>query len=270
MGYPERSPVIKSLRLIIFRLIQIIRKLFIPITQLPDHITEPVPKKLKICIWPADKMNTETILLNLNYIGVAIALLISDILWLRVTMMAAGACLISYGAATHNNVVVAWNTLFVSINTFQVIRLIIERKPAKIDRDIIDLYNNVFSDMSRHEFLYFWKNGIIFQTSNGRLCTAGQTQSNLYLIISGSASVYRQGKKIAALNRGSFAAEMGFITNKPASADVNANGNVLYISWSREKINHMNSVYPGLTGKLQIILGRDLINKLQEHIPGND
>ena len=207
-------------------------------------------------------MINTVLLLNLNYIAVAVALLISDILWLRSVLICAGASLISYGILTGNNTVVAWNSLFVTINIIQVIRILIERKPITIDPEIIDLYNTVFSEMTKHEFIYFWKNGKTGSITDSTICTKGEIQENLFLVISGIAVVKKGGNDIAYLVRGSFIAEMAFITSKPASADVVSEGTVEYIAWSRETIKRMKKVYPDLSNKLQLILSKDLINKL--------
>lgn len=205
------------------------------------------------------------ILLNIYYIGVAVALLIRDILWLRAVMIIAGASVIGYGINTTNTVVIFWNSIFISINAFQVIRLILERRQVKVEDDLLDIYKNVFPEMTPREFLNFWHMGSYHTSQNETLCSEGQIQPNLMLIVRGQANVIRDGHAIARLERGSFVAEMGFIAKQPASADVTAQDKIEYISWSRKKLVYMEKSNPALFGKLQIILSKDLVHKLEQH-----
>ncbi|MBN2159679.1 MAG: cyclic nucleotide-binding domain-containing protein [Spirochaetes bacterium] len=205
------------------------------------------------------------ILFNLYYIGVAVAFLIREILWLRTVMIMAGSCVIAYGALTHNSIIIFWNTIFVCINTFQVVRLILERRPVAVDADIADIYRNVFPAMTPQEFLRFWHMGSLHSVEDEKLCTQGIIQSHLLLVINGNAGVIREGHEIALLGRGSFVAEMGFITQKPASATVMARGRADYIAWSRKKLTYMEKAEPQLYNKLQFILSRDLVHKLEKH-----
>ena len=208
-------------------------------------------------------LESKIVLLNLYYIGVTIALLVRDILWLRTVMICAGSCLITYGIITNNSVVISWNFLFLSINLVQVIRLLIERKPIKINDEIIDLYTDIFSEMKKYEFLYFWKHGLIHDVDNDIICKEGELQKDLSLIISGKVLIKKDENVITELGRGRFIAEMGYITSHPASANVIAEGKVKYISWNKNSIDKMSKVYPDLKNKLQIIIGKDLIHKLK-------
>lgn len=205
------------------------------------------------------------ILLNIYYIGVAVALLIRDILWLRAVMMIAGASVIAYGINTSNPVVIFWNCIFISINVFQVIRLILERQQVKVEDELLDIYKNIFPEMTPREFLSFWHMGTYHTSLDETLCSEGQIQPNLMLLVQGQADVIRDGHAIARLERGSFVAEMGFIAKQPASADVTSRGRIEYISWSRKKLSYMEKANPALFGKLQIILSKDLVHKLKQH-----
>ena len=119
--------------------------------------------------------------------------------------------------------------------------------------------------MTPREFLNFWHMGSYHASQDKALCSEGQIQPNLMLIVQGQADVIRDGHAIAELGRGSFVAEMGFIAKQPASADVTSSGRIEYISWSRKKLGYMEKANPALFGKLQIILSKDLVHKLEQH-----
>ena len=212
-------------------------------------------------------ININIILLNSYYIGLAVALLIKDILWLRSVMIIAGLCVITYGILISNNVVVGWNSLFATINIVQVIRILIENKGVKIDENVLDIYNDFFSDMVKKEFLRFWKQGQILSSNSGDIiCKNGVIQEDIFFIINGKVTVQKNEKNIAELSRGHFFAEMGFLTGKPASADVIAGDNLRYIMWSYKKLNRLNEINPDFLNKLQFIISKDLTKKLKKYV----
>ncbi len=210
-------------------------------------------------------MDTTDFLQIIYYIGLAVALLISDILWLRVVMIFAQACLLTYGIIESSAILIIGNVIFLTINLVQVIRLIIERRPEQMDLDIFDLYKNLFNEMTRYEFIYFWKHGTVKSAYDREvICRKGKTHDQLSLIIAGKVRVLKNDHMIATLRRGNFIAEMGFITHHAASADVIADGQVTYVSWDRDKIEDITKVYPNTMNNLQLIIGKDLVHKLQD------
>ena len=211
--------------------------------------------------------NWELILLNAYYIGVAIAFLVKDIFWLRLIMIVAGICMILHGFLSDNKVVIAWLSLFTIINVAQVIRILIENKDIKLGEDIINIYKNIFSCMTQKEFRRLWNQGEIKSASNGEiLCQDSQKMDNMIFLIKGKCFVKKKDKQIAELSTGHFIAEMGFLTGKPASADVIAAENVSYIVWSYKKLNRIKEINPDLYNKFHLILSKDLTNKLKRYL----
>jgi hypothetical protein len=203
------------------------------------------------------------LLVNLGYILMLLALLVRDILWLRSILMSAQIILFAYGIVSVNYSVAFWNILFFAINGFQVSRLIRERRPIELPSEITDLYENIFSSMRRREFLNLWHMGSIDSDENEQLIKKGRKQKKLYLILSGKVRVENKGTLITKLGRGSFLAEMSFLTGNPATADVIADGKVRYIFWEQQKLNDLQKINADLFIKLQNILGKDLTEKVK-------
>ncbi|HFE64193.1 MAG TPA: cyclic nucleotide-binding domain-containing protein [Caldithrix sp.] len=203
------------------------------------------------------------VFLNLGYGLMLIALAVREIFWLRTILIAAQLSLFTYAIAAHNNNVAFWNFLFFVINTYQVIRLLKERRPIEIPQELEDIYANVFSTMTRREFLYFWHIGSRTEANNVQLIKQGVPLTELYFILKGKVNVIKDGRKIAELGRGSFVAEMSFLTGEPASARVVADGQIEHISWKQEKIRSLEQLNPNLFIKIQNILGRDLAGKVK-------
>ncbi|MFW5807682.1 MAG: cyclic nucleotide-binding domain-containing protein [Spirochaetota bacterium] len=207
-------------------------------------------------------VSVEIILLNLYYTGVAIALLIRDILWLRMVLLISGTLLVTYGTLTGNRTVVVWNLLFVFINTVHIIILAEKRKPVKISDDLLPVYHRVFHSMRRRDFMTLMKKGHVVSGDKKVLCRKGCPQENLYLIIDGEAEVIKNGKTVARLGCGDFIAELSFFTGNAASADVISMDTIRYVFWNQATIRRISRQYPEMYEKLYQIMNRDISMKL--------
>jgi len=205
----------------------------------------------------------EKVLINFGYLLMLLAFAVRDILWLRSILIGGQLSIMAYALSINNNIVAFWNILFVIINSIQVVRVIRERRPIDLPQDLYDLYDQIFSELTRREFLFFWEMGLMFQTKNKIIIKEGEHQNDLSLILSGTVNVVKNGKTIANLQRGSFIAEMSFLTNETASADVKAEGTVTHISWGQDKIRSLKILNPQLLIKIQNILGKDLAQKVK-------
>ena len=149
------------------------------------------------------------------------------------------------------------------INVFQVIRLLIERRPVPIAKELRDIYRSVFSDLNTREFLYFWSMGKYIAVDSGFLCRRDTVQDELLLVLEGKVQVTKKGIQVAELSRGDFIAEMSFMTGEPATADVTCNDNVRLIAWSQRKIHNLEHLNSQLLMKIQVILGKDMSRKIE-------
>lgn len=203
------------------------------------------------------------IMLNLGYAMGLLALAVKDVLWLRIILMLSQSSMFASALMRGNPNGAFWNFAFVLFNLYHVVRIVRERRPIELPADLADLYERVFSSMSHNEFLYFWQTGQTRVVKDEALIKKGDRQENVSLILSGRAEVVKSKGKIAELERGSFFAEMSFLTGEPASADVMAVGEVGYVSWQQEKLRNLKLLNPTLYMKIQQILGKDLVGKVK-------
>lgn len=203
------------------------------------------------------------ILVNLGYFFMFVALAAKDILFLRSILILGQLSLVSFGYFSDNYYVSFWNILFFGINSFQIARLLRERKEIELPAGLMDLYERVFESMTRREFLMFWNMGRTETRDGEQMIREGEHQRELVLILSGVFNVVKGSDIIAKLKRGSFIAEMSFLTGDPASADVFANGAVEYIVWNQEKLRNLNQINPQLFIKIQNVLAKDLADKIK-------
>ena len=209
-------------------------------------------------------MEQSLIILNIGYALTFVALAIREVLWLRSTLTAAQISLFVYHFFYANNQTAAfWTAVFVFVNSYNIIKIILERRPKLIPDEIRDLYEGIFKNLTTREFLYFWNMGIIKSVKNNYLIHSGEHQNNLLLVLSGSAHVEVNGNIIANLDRGAFIAEISFLSGEPASADVRANEELIFISWRSERLKNMQHDNPEFWMKLQHALSEDLIKKVK-------
>ncbi|MBN2017793.1 MAG: cyclic nucleotide-binding domain-containing protein [Candidatus Cloacimonetes bacterium] len=212
-------------------------------------------------------LSLDTILLTLYYIGTAIGYVIKEILWLRVVIIFAGLCMLARGIIIQNYIVVFWMSVFVIINTFQVIRILIEKRPVKLSDDVQDLYDDIFSDMTTKEFVLFWKMGLQKELKAGDyLCRDNIESDELIQILDGTAAVRKNGKDVAKLSRGYFIAEMQYLMEENPSADVVAVTDVHITVWKHAKLMRLKETYPNLYNKFHLILSKDLTYKLKRYL----
>ena len=213
------------------------------------------------------------ILLASSYFVNLVALLVRDMLWLRSILMGAQMLmmvssvvrLLSLKAGESDaEIFLIANSIFFIINAFQVIRLLLERRPISLPDNLREIYTNLFSVMSRREFLYFWNTGKMNEIKKDFMVQEGEVPKELILIVNGAVSIQKSGREIAKRKRGSFVAEMSFMTGEKASADARAIDTVEYIGWDQDKLSNLKLANPDLMIKIQAILGKDLTKKLKQ------
>ena len=209
-------------------------------------------------------MDQSIIILNMGYALTFIALAIREVLWLRTTLTAAQISLFSFHYFYADNTSAAfWTAIFVIVNTYNIIKILLERRPKLIPDEIQDLYDGIFKNLNSNEFLYFWNMGIIKSVKDKYLIKSGDHQNNLLLVLSGTANVEVNETPIASLDRGSFIAEISFLSGEPASADVHATGELIFVAWNSERLKNLKHDNPSFWMKLQHALSEDLIKKVK-------
>ena len=204
----------------------------------------------------------DDLVINCAYVFSMVALAVRDVLRLRVLLLGGQLLFLWWGVLIDNGPTMAWNTSFLVINAAMIARIAWERRPIAIPDEFMDIYQRVFSSMQPRDFLMLWELGDPHQHSNATLVAQGERPSELQLVVSGTAQVYRDGRHVADIERGGFVSEMSLLTGKPASADVKADGPLEYRSWSRTKLATLERLNPQLFLSLHKALGGDVSRKI--------
>lgn len=203
-----------------------------------------------------------TLLVNLAYVLMLFAFVTTNMLRLRLLLIAAQILLGAYTFANGLRLLPAWNVVFVFINAYMVLKILRERRALELPADLQRLHDAHFAALSAREFLRFWNMGRRERLQDAELTTAGTHPEWLYFLLSGTVLVTREGALVRELPSGYFVAEMSLLTGQPANADVRASGPVEVMRWARTELQQIRQRNIGLWTKMQAVLGRDLVEKI--------
>lgn len=205
-------------------------------------------------------------LLNIANVVYVFCYGVRDVLWLRILAVTAMLLIIPYyiWGGTLQLHCICWQAVFIAINVGWIIYIIRQRRPPKMTDDQKRIYQNVFSgsctpkDMLQLLSVAEWKTA----GDNTKLISKGQEPNRLILIDQGTAKVNADGEELATLGSTDFVAEMSFLTNCKAVADVVSDGTIRYLSWSREALDDLFEQHIQLRSAIHELIGRDLVRKI--------
>lgn len=191
--------------------------------------------------------------------------LVKDILWLRLLTVVGGVLLMVWAYAQPEPLwaSIAWNAVFMAINVWQIVLLLLERRPVRLSERDSRLYRLVFRTLTPREFVKLlalgrWEEA----TPETRIVERAHALDRLMVIASGRASV-RTGERVVELGEGRFVGEMSFITGEPPTADVVVVDSIRYVSWPKAELRTFLADHPSLRAAWQAVLGADLVGKLR-------
>ena len=125
--------------------------------------------------------------------------LVREILWLRVLTVIDASLLIPYFYFRPDPLTTAiyWNLLFMGLNIFWIVRLLIERKPVHLVGNDLRLYQLVFRCLTPREMLQLLKLGR-WAIANPQTCfvSQGEVLGHLMVICVGKATVVKDGRTV--------------------------------------------------------------------------
>ena len=189
---------------------------------------------------------------------------VRNMLALRALIIVASALSLTANVLTRQPLLWLGNLALICLNTFQVVRLVLDSKPIALPEELKALYRQRFSAMTTREFHNWLRMGERRRILGERLCQHGALPDLLYLIIAGTVEVRYAGEAVAAMGPGEFVGEMSFLSGKAYSADVVAVGAVEVVTWSQIQIARLHTARPAFYIKVLAALGNDVIQKLQQ------
>ena len=190
-----------------------------------------------------------------------------NILWLRVFTVIGASCLMAYLYFRPDPLITAvcWNVVFVLLNLYWIVRLILERRPVRLSEDERRLCALVFRTITPREMINLLKLGTWERAQPGQhLSQRGAPLDRLMLIYSGAAAVEVASLRVGELHPGQFVGSLSFITEETASADVIALEPTRYVAWPKARLKTYLAKNPELHAAIEVMLGSDLAHRLQD------
>lgn len=200
--------------------------------------------------------------MNIAYVLNLIGLAVKNILILRILLISGQIILIYTGYVRGNWIVMFWNAVFLIINLYRTVTLLLEKRSVKIPENLQDIYIDSFYHMTDREFLRFWETGRELDFPGGLVIEDGNASDSVFMILEGKALVQHGLRTVANLRRGGFIGEMSYVSGRPPSADVRADGPLLMQVWKRSELDHLKGKDYTLWVKVQQALGHDLVLKV--------
>jgi hypothetical protein len=191
---------------------------------------------------------------------------VRDILWLRVLTVIAAAALIAYFYQLTEPLYTAigWNTVFIALNLYWIVRLIRERQPVTLEGNDLRLYQLAFRSLTPREMAQLIKLGD-WQAADTDACfiRQGDSLDKLMVICSGTVCIIQDGRRIEELGAGQFIGGETYISDVNASADVVAIEPTYFMCWHKRDLQSFMQSHPELNAALTLSMGYDIANRLQ-------
>ncbi len=204
---------------------------------------------------------------SIPYLLTLFAYIIHEMLGLRLILLGAHAGYFYLAITGNHPAGIFWNGIFIIINGYHVIKIILSRRVIHFEPEVEDLYTSVFSSLSRNDFKTFWNLGKEEILENEIVLAEGDAPTALGLIKSGHVLVEKSGALLNRLGPGRFFAEMGFLTRQKASATIRTVEISVFHFWDYEVLDPFFHKFPDIFHGLQGILGREMAQKIAEQNP---
>ena len=191
------------------------------------------------------------------------AYVFSNIFWLRVFLVIAAVLYIITGLSLGLTSMTGWNIAYLIINFYHVLMILYNKSTVLLPDDLKTIYKEYFTTLSTREFKKMVKTNPyhIYQTGD-KILSEGEITNELFLLLSGKASVMTSQNEIASISNGDFIGEMSFISKQTASADVFAKNEVIVAYWTHADLNKLEQKNTDIYNRFLTIVGRDLVKKL--------
>ena len=179
---------------------------------------------------------------------------VRDILWLRILTVVASALLIPYYTmqVVPLRDAIAWNVVFMAINVYWIIRLIIERRPVKLTPDQERLRQLSFPSLTPREALNLFATGVWNDLKPGASLVIHDRAGNYFsVILCGDGDVIYRSEKISKIGEGQFLGDLDVRADTVGDIDVLIRTATRVMCWSRQHLQSYLAERPDVALSLQ-------------------
>ena len=194
---------------------------------------------------------------------------VRDILWLRILTVLGATLLMPYYYLQQTPLwaPIAWNMVFVAINIYWIIRLVLDRRPVPFTDVERHLYQIALRNFSQRDAFKLLRMGVWSSVpATTTLLTQGETVERLSLIVDGEASVEMNGTLVDTLGEGRFLGGTAFLSKDmhctaPVTVKVTKLSRI--IAWRFAELDSQLEKDPDLQVAIEASLGLEISRFLQ-------
>jgi Cyclic nucleotide-binding domain len=203
---------------------------------------------------------------HLSYVLIAISYWLTDMFWLRLVAVLGLSLEILYFWLSGGDLRtgIGWDLIFILINLYQIYRLVKDRLSLRLPEPDRELLRSVFTGLDDAQIARLLIAGEFCDIAEGTtLAEENQALDRLFFICSGRVRVTIAGREVSHLERGNFVGEVAFLTDRPATATVIAEGPVRALAFERGKLSQLFHNEAEVAGLIYQLLGRELAHKIK-------
>jgi Cyclic nucleotide-binding domain len=203
---------------------------------------------------------------HLSYVLIAISYWLTDIFWLRLVAVVGLSLEILYFWLSGGDLRtgIGWDLIFIGINLYQIYRLVKDRLSLRLPEPDRVLLRSVLSGLDDAQIARLLVAGEFCDIVNGTtLAEENQPLERIFFICSGRVGVMIAGREVSHLERGNFVGEVAFLTERPATATVIAEGAARALAFERGKLSQFFRKEAEVAGLIYQLLGRELAHKIK-------
>lgn len=157
----------------------------------------------------------------------------------------------------------SWAIILIAINTYQVLRILYDKRFLILSEDEHKMYNTIGTKMDILNFKKFMRAGDWeIYPENKNIITEREATERLFLLLDGVAEVKVKVKHISNIEKGHFIGEMSFLSGDLPSATVATIDSSKILSWEKEKLRLLIDKDKDLRHDIHSLFSNDLIVKL--------
>lgn len=203
---------------------------------------------------------------HLSYTLIAISYWLTDMFWLRTVAVIGLSLEILYfwhsGGDLRTGI--GWDLVFITINLYQLYRLMKDRLSLRLPEADRELLRSVLTGLDDSQIARLLAAGELCEITEGTtLAEENRALERIFFICSGRVRVTIGGREVSHLERGNFVGEVAFLTERPATATVIAEGDVRALVFEMGKLSQFFRNEAEVAGLIYQLLGRELAHKIK-------
>ena len=201
-----------------------------------------------------------------SFVLTALSFYVRDMIFLRSLAIASGIVGITYNYFNFTPplwLVIFWLSVFIFINGYRIIGIILERRSIKFNEEELELHETVFQNFTSLEFMKLMRIAEWRSVEVGhQFAEQGKIIDGLNLLFNGEVIIERNGQELGHGRDGSMIGEMSFIQGGAATATVLSTRACRYVHWPKEQLRSLLNRNPSMDIAMKTVFSLDLTRKL--------